>query len=174
MAQDGSPQQYLEPPAITAIKSDAGFGGEVTRHAMERSFSQDIQEGTQELKEAAEQTRNIILDLSLDGHVRWVSPSWIDVVGTELDVVRGRKISDFISDNPEVFDSAIEALKSNDSKSQIVKFAVKIPPSSDMAPMLPKDDGKEPNDDNIEIGLPVESHTPCGCCSQLQNPSASK
>ncbi|KIX01265.1 uncharacterized protein Z518_08990 [Rhinocladiella mackenziei CBS 650.93] len=150
MAQDGPPSQYLEPPVITAIKSDAGFGGEVARHPMERSFSQDIQEGTQELKEAAEQTRNIILDLSLDGHVRWVSPSWTDMVGTELDAVRGHKISEFISDNPDVFDSAIEALKSNDSKSQIVKFSVKIGTSSDMAPMLPTEDREKPNEDNVE------------------------
>lgn len=150
MAQDGSPQEFLEPPAITALKGAAGFGSEVVRHAMERSFSQDIQEGTQDLKEAAEQTRNIILDLSLDGHVRWVSPSWTDVVGTELDAVRGHKISEFISDNPDVFDSAIEALKSNDLKSQIVKFAIKIGTASDMAPMLPTDDGKAPSQDNVE------------------------
>ncbi|EXJ88726.1 AGC protein kinase [Capronia coronata CBS 617.96] len=149
MAQDGSAQQFLQTPAIAAIKGDAGFGNEVTRHAMERSFSQDIQEGTQELKEAAEQTRNIILDLGLDGHVRWVSPSWTDVVGTELDAVRGHKISEFISDNPEVFETAIEALKRNDSKSQIVKFAVKIGTSSDMAPMLPTEDREPPTGDDI-------------------------
>ncbi|KAI1614402.1 protein-serine/threonine kinase [Exophiala viscosa] len=150
MAEDGSAQQFLRPPAIAAIKSDAGFGSDLTRHAMERSFSQDIQEGTQDLKDAAEQTRNIILDLSLDGHIRWVSPSWTDVVGTELDAVRGHKISEFISDDPHVFESAIEALRSNDSKSRLVKFAVKIPTSSDMAPMLSTEDGTEPNEDNIE------------------------
>ncbi|KAG9772379.1 Serine/threonine-protein kinase cek1 [Exophiala dermatitidis] len=150
MAEDGSTGQSLQPPAIAALKGEVGFGNDMTRHAMERSFSQDIQEGTQELKEAAEQTRNIILDLSLDGHVRWVSPSWTDVVGTELDAVRGHKISEFISDNPDVFDSAIEALKSNDSKSQIVKFSVRIATSSDMAPMLPTEDGEEPGEDNVE------------------------
>lgn len=150
MAEDGSTQPFLQPPAIAAIKGDAGFGNEVTRHSMERSFSQDIQEGTQELKEAAEQTRNIILDLSLDGRVRWVSPSWTDVVGTELDAVRGHNISEFISDDPHVFDSAIEALKSNDSKSQIVKFAVKIGTSSDLAPMLPDEDEQALRDDNDE------------------------
>ncbi|KAK4942256.1 rim15, signal transduction response regulator [Elasticomyces elasticus] len=151
MAEDGSAQQFLKPPAIAAIKSAAGFGSDLTRHAMERSFSQDIQEGTQDLKEAAEQTRNIILDLSLDGHIRWVSPSWTDVVGTELDAVRGRKISEFVSDDPNVFETAIEALRSNDSKSRLVRFAVKIPTSSDMAPMLLTEDGAEANDDNVEI-----------------------
>ncbi len=150
MAEDGSQQQFLEPPAITAIKNDAGYGGLATRHAMERSFSQDIQEGTQELKEAAEQTRNIILDLSLDGHIRWVSPSWTDVVGTDLAHVQGRKISEFISDDPDVFNAAIDNLKANDSKSQNVKFTVKIGPHSEMATMLQTDDGQAPSQDNLE------------------------
>ncbi|KAJ9615240.1 rim15, signal transduction response regulator [Cladophialophora chaetospira] len=149
MAEDGE-QKYLESPAVAAIKHDAGYGKEAIRHAMERSFSQDIQEGTQELKEAAEQTRNIILDLSLDGHIRWVSPSWTDVVGTDLAYVQGHKISEFISDDPEVFHVAIEALKVNDSKSQNVKFAVKIGPRSDMATMLQTDDGRAPSEDNLE------------------------
>ena len=106
---------------------------------MERSFSQDIQEGTRELKEAAEQTRNIILDLGLDGRIRWVSPSWTDVVGSSLDAVKGKPISDFIADRSEVFMEAIKALQSDDSKSQFVKFSVKIGPSSDLHPMLRDD-----------------------------------
>ena len=71
-------------------------------------------------------------------------------MGTDLDHVRGHKVSQFISDNPDVFDAAIEALKSNDSKSQFVKFAVKIGTSSDMATLLPTDDGLEPSEDNLE------------------------
>ena len=138
MAQDGARPPPLQAPAITALKNDAGVGKEPTRVAMERSFSQDIQEGSQELKEAAEQTKNIILDLSLDGVIRWVSPSWTDVVGSELESVKGQPISMFISDNPQVFEPAIEALKSNDSKSQFVKFCVKVGLSSDMAQMLPE------------------------------------
>lgn len=106
---------------------------------MERSFSQDIQEGTRELKEAAEQTRNIILDLGLDGKIRWVSPSWTDVVGTALDAVKGRPISDFVADKPDVFTEAIKTLQSDDSKSQFVKFTVKIGPSSELQPMLRDD-----------------------------------
>lgn len=152
MAQDISPSSsYLEPPAITAIKHDAFQSGPLARHAMERSFSQDIQEGTQDLKEAAEQTRNIILDLSLDGVIRWVSPSWTDVVGSDLAAVRGQKISRFISDDPTVFDTAIEALRSNDSKSHIVKFAVKVHTSSDMAPIIPLQDGQEPGPESLSL-----------------------
>ena len=138
MAQHATDEQKLHASAVTAIKNDAGVGQELHRVAMERSFSQDIQEGSQELKEAAEQTKNIILDLDLDGVIRWVSPSWTDVVGTELDAVKGRPISEFIYDNPQVFEPAITALKSNDAKSQFVKFSVKIGISSGMASMLPQ------------------------------------
>jgi serine/threonine-protein kinase RIM15 len=145
MARDASDNVSLPPPAVTAIKNDAGVGRNSI--PMERSFSQDIQEGTQELKEAAEQTKNIILDLTLDGIVRWVSPSWTDVVGSDLEVVRGQPISRFIHDNPHVFEPAIEALKSNASKSQFVKFSVKIGTSSDMAEMLP---------DRTSLGSPTE------------------
>ena len=151
MAEDGSEQKFLEPPAITALKSDAGYGGEQIRLAMERSFSQDIQDGTQELKEAAEQTRNIILDISLDGHVRWVSPSWTDVVGTDLSSVHGRKISEFIDDKPDVFEGAIAALKANNSKSQNVRFAVKIGTSSNMAPLLQTQAGQEPKEEDLDL-----------------------
>ena len=130
---------FLTSPAVTAIKQQAGFGSLHPGHAMQRSFSQDIQEGSQELKEAAEQTRNIILDLGLDGIIRWVSPSWTDVVGTNLENVRGNPISRFIADDPDVFKQAIESLKSDDSKSKFVKFSVKVGPDSDLDPMLPQE-----------------------------------
>jgi len=151
MAQDGSPPQYLQPPSIVALRNEAGLAPEPGRHAMERSFSQDIQEGSEELKEAAAQTRNIILDLSLDGVVRWVSPSWTDLVGTQLDLVKGQSISHFISDDPDVFKPAIEALKSNDSKSQFVKFSVKVGSPPDVAATTPTAEEAEPIEENVVI-----------------------
>ncbi|KKY21489.1 putative agc protein kinase [Phaeomoniella chlamydospora] len=125
-------------PSSTAPRSASSVSSRVP---MERSFSQDIQEGTRELKEAAEQTRNIILDLSLDGKIRWVSPSWTDVVGNTLEAVKGKAIADFIADSPDVFTEAIKALQTDDSKSQFVKFCVKVGPSSELHDML-KDDSK--------------------------------
>jgi serine/threonine-protein kinase RIM15 len=115
---------------------------------MQRTFSQDIQEGTQELKEAAEQTRNVILDLGLDGIIRWVSPSWTDVVRLDLDAVRGKPISAFITDKPTVFETAIGKLKSNDSKSQHVRFKIKIGLDSDLSHMLPEDE--LPTQDDVD------------------------
>ena len=148
MAQDESDKHKLQPPAITALKDDAGVGNKPTNWAMERSFSQDIQEGTQELKEAAEQTKNIILDLSLDGVIRWVSPSWTDVVGTDLVAVKGQPIARFIEEGPQVFENAIAKLTSNNAKSHFVKFHVKIGSSSDMVQMLPDEaDRPEPDID---------------------------
>ena len=135
-AQDAHDGQFLVPATVTALRRDAGGEGGPHKHPMERSFSQDIQEGSRDLKEAAEQTRNIILDLSLDGIIRWVSPSWTDVVGTRLEAVKGQPISRFIADDPEVFTQATETLKSDDSKSKFVKFSVKVGPSSELDPML--------------------------------------
>lgn len=136
MAKDASIIRSLQPPAVAALRNEAEPGSHKHRHAMERSFSQDIQEGTQELKQAAELTRNIILDVSLDGIIRWVSPSWTDVVGTQLESVKGKPISSFIHDDPHAFESAIESLKSNTSKSQFIKFAIQIGTQSDLSPML--------------------------------------
>ena len=128
--------EILTPPAVTALKADAGAGPGQSTHAMERSFSQDIQEGSRDLKEAAEQTRNIILELSLDGIIRWVSPSWSDVVGTNLESVKGNPISRFIADDQDTFTNAIASLKSDDSKSKFVKFSIKLGPESDLDRML--------------------------------------
>jgi serine/threonine-protein kinase RIM15 len=140
MAQDGPGEEPLLSPAVTSIKNEAALVPKPGGQAMQRTFSQDIQEGVQELKFAAEQTRNIILDLGLDGIMRWVSPSWTDVVKTELDVVKGKPISQFITDKPTVFETAIAKLKSNDSKSQFVRFKIKIGLDSDLSHMIPEDE----------------------------------
>ncbi|GKT89764.1 response regulator receiver RIM15p [Colletotrichum tofieldiae] len=99
----------LAPPAVTALRSQAGV--------MERSLSEDIREEREELREAAEQTLNVILDLNLDGTIRWVSPSWADVIGTQPDSVKGTTIADLIvSDNKTIFADTVESMKSDDSR----------------------------------------------------------
>lgn len=136
MAQNGSSQQFAQPPAVAALKYDAGVGPEPQKVMMERTFSQDIQEGTQELKQAAEQTRNVILDLGLDGIIRWVSPSWTDVVGTDLIAVKGTPIKRYIDGDSEVFERAIAHLMENQSKSVFIKLSITTTPNSDLGPML--------------------------------------
>ncbi|EFQ28801.1 hypothetical protein CGRA01v4_10224 [Colletotrichum graminicola] len=118
----------LAPPAVTALRTQAGV--------MERSLSEDIREEREELREAAEQTLNVIVDLNLDGTIRWVSPSWADVIGTQPDSVKGTAIADLIvSDNKTVFADTVESMKTDDSRSQRVRFAVAMGPLSRLLPI---------------------------------------
>ncbi|CAG9939325.1 unnamed protein product [Clonostachys rosea f. rosea IK726] len=98
---------------------------------MERSISQDIREECEELREAAEQTLNAIVDLNLDGTVRWASPSWTEVVGTRHESLRGVPMADVVvSDNKNVFTEVVEYMKRDDSRSHRVRFAVQLGPLS--------------------------------------------
>jgi serine/threonine-protein kinase RIM15 len=113
----------LAPPAVSSLRAGAGV--------MERSLSEDIREEREELREAAEQTLNVIVDLNLDGTIRWVSPSWVDVIGTQPDSVAGSAIADLIvSENKAAFADIVESMKKDDSKSHIIRFAVRLGPLS--------------------------------------------
>ena len=98
--------------------------------AMERTISSDIRAEREDLKEAAEQSLNVILDLGLNGIIRWVSPSWKEVVGTPAESVKGTPIADLLLSNREAFNDAVESMKKDDSRSQIVRFRVQMGPSS--------------------------------------------
>ncbi|PHH56032.1 Serine/threonine-protein kinase cek1 [Ceratocystis fimbriata CBS 114723] len=98
---------------------------------MQRSFSQDIREEREELREAAEQSLNVIVDVNLDGTIRWAGPSWTELIGSDGTEVIGKPFSDLIvSDNKNVFIEAIELMKKDDSKSFGVHFATNIGPQS--------------------------------------------
>jgi serine/threonine-protein kinase RIM15 len=98
---------------------------------MERTLSQDIRNEREELREAAEQTLNTIVDLNLDGTIKWVSPSWTEVVGTPFDAINGKPMSDLIvSENKHVFTDMVVSMKKDDSKSYRVRFAVQLGPLS--------------------------------------------
>lgn len=134
MTDNGTPAssapRFLEPPTITALKREARDTPPPGPSPMIRSLSADIREERQELLEAAEQTPNVILDLSLDGQVNWVSPSWAEVIGTPLEEVEGKYIRDIILDNKSAFADAVESLKQDDSRSQIVRFAINAGPTA--------------------------------------------
>jgi serine/threonine-protein kinase RIM15 len=161
----------LAPPAVTQLRAQAGG-------QMERSLSADIREEREDLREAAEQTLNVIMDLSLEGVVRWVSPSWVDVIGTTLESVQGKPIQDIlIGDKKDDFTEVVESMKKDDSRSQIVRFTVRLGPASKLAPLevpseLKEDEGEiESNEPTIELegqGIMVydrssggESHVCC-------------
>lgn len=117
---------------------------------MERSLSEDIRDQREELREAAEQTLNVIMDLNLDGTIRWVSPSWTDVVGTQPESVTGTAISDFIvSDDKSVFTTVVESMKKDDSRSQFLRFAVKLGPLSRLFPFENIAEKDSPSDDAV-------------------------
>jgi serine/threonine-protein kinase RIM15 len=111
----------LAPPGVASLR--AGL--------MERSFSEDIRDQREELREAAEQTLNVIMDLNLDGTIRWVSPSWTDVIGTQPDSVTGTPIADLIvGEDKSIFSTVVESMKKDDSRSQFLRFQVKLGPLS--------------------------------------------
>ncbi|GAB1311435.1 rim15, signal transduction response regulator [Madurella fahalii] len=116
----------LAPPAVASLRAGV----------MERSLSEDIREEREELREAAEQTLNVIVDLNIDGTIRWVSPSWVDVIGTQPDSVVGTAIADLIvSENTNVFSEVAESMKEDDRRSQFIRFAVKLGPLSKLLPL---------------------------------------
>lgn len=118
----------LAPPVVANLRSTGGV--------MERTLSADIREEREDLREAAEQTLNVIMDLSLNGCIRWVSPSWLDVIGTKPASVQGRAIEDILLDNDkEIFTRVVESMKKDDSRSQIIRFTVELGPASKLLPV---------------------------------------
>ncbi|TPX08801.1 uncharacterized protein E0L32_009741 [Thyridium curvatum] len=114
----------LAPPAIKSLRAE-------TAGVMQRSISEDIREEREDLREAAEQTLNVILDLNMDGTVRWVSPSWVDVIGTQPETVQGKPIADIVAgDNKTIFTDMVESFNKDDSRSQFIRFSVKLGPLS--------------------------------------------
>ncbi|KAK8114504.1 Response regulator receiver rim15p [Apiospora kogelbergensis] len=116
----------LAPPAVNSLRRAEAAGS-----AMERTLSEDIREEREELREAAEQTLNVIVDLNLDGTIRWVSPSWVDVIGTQTDTLEHKPIADLIiGDDKGVFADAIAYMKQDDSRSHFIRFTVYLGPLS--------------------------------------------
>lgn len=119
----------LAPPVLSAVRAQSGG-------LMERSLSADIREEREDLREAAEQTLNVIMDLSLNGIIRWVSPSWKDVIGTTMESVKGKPIKDLlVGENNKVFTEVVESMKKDDSRSQIIRFTLELGPASKLAPI---------------------------------------
>src|SRR4051812_14990491 len=129
MAEEDQPHT-LAPPAVVALKEEAA-GSAPHRVHMERTISQDIREEREDLKEAAEQSLNVIMHLDLDGNIRWVSPSWTKVIGTTPEEVEGKPIADLLIDNNNQFADTVESLRRDDSRSQIARFSVHMGPMSD-------------------------------------------
>ncbi|KAM5443079.1 rim15, signal transduction response regulator [Microsporum ferrugineum] len=146
--------RYLEPPAVTALREEAR--NVAAPAPMERTLSADIREEREDLKEAAEHTLNVIVDLDLDGRIKWVSPSWCEVIGTTAQEVEGQFIHDIALDNKTIFKDAVQSMKEDDSKSQIVRFDIRLGPLSVFWQdrRLPEEEGEVSATDAEEAEVP--------------------
>jgi serine/threonine-protein kinase RIM15 len=131
MAEDGD-NTSLRPPAVLALQDAARLGA--MRGQMERTTSADIREDGKELREAAEQSLNVILDIKLDGTVRWTSETWQDVIGTPVESVKGKEIAEVLVENKTAFENAIHELQEDDAKSKNIRFSVLMGPLSALNP----------------------------------------
>jgi serine/threonine-protein kinase RIM15 len=138
----GGSSRFLAPPAVTALRAEAA---DPHRVSMERSFSEDMRAEREDLREAAEQTLNVILDMGLDGRVKWVSPSWRQVIGTTPESVEGKVVSDLLWTNKTCFQDAVKSMKEDDSRSRFVRFSVRMGPYS---MLRSKPNRSEPEDDS--------------------------
>lgn len=153
MDHDSRPSA-LEVPAIKALKEQAALDAP-PRGRMERSLSEDIREEREDLRQAAEHSLNVILDLSLDGVIRWVSPSWQEVIGTGVESVRGQPIASILVGNKTAFADAVESMQKDDSRSQIIRFTVEMGPSSVLRPKVTSVEATQ-GEDGTEREAPVE------------------
>jgi serine/threonine-protein kinase RIM15 len=131
----------LLPPKVTALR-----GSEPNRVAMERSVSQDMREEREDLKEAAEHSLNIIMDLDLESKIRYVTDSWRDVIGTPPKEVIGKSVFDILYEGTQGFAETIESVRKDDSRSHIVRFSVRMGPHSALRKRHSKPSADDVND----------------------------
>ena len=136
MADDASDSTSSRPAALTPkLGPDNGLDRIARiRAQMERTTSESIRAEGKELRQAAEQSLNIILDLTLDGHVRWLSPTWTEIVGTDVSEVLGLSIEDVLIEKKNVFLDALTLLREHGHSSRIVRFSVPMGPKSRWGP----------------------------------------
>ena len=107
----------------------------------------DMRSEREDLRAAAEQSLNVILDLGLDGVIRWVSPSWKDVVGTPVESVKNTPIADILLSNRDGFADAVQSMKEDDSKSRVIRFQVQRGPFSVLKKTTEEDEKMADGDD---------------------------
>lgn len=145
-------QQHLSLPAITALRDETATTlGARAPARMDRTVSTDMRSEREDLQNAAEQTLNVILDLALDGTIRWVSPSWKEVVGFSAESVKGKPIAELLQSSKDAFTNAINTMKKDDSKSQLIRFRLHMGPLSVLKQVFcEKDEASMEVDDNHE------------------------
>ncbi|EED13236.1 serine threonine protein kinase, putative [Talaromyces stipitatus ATCC 10500] len=153
---NGNMSQFLAPPTVTALREEARVPSQ-HRVAMDRSFSEDMRAEREDLREAAEETLNVILDLGLDGHIKWVSPSWRQVIGTDPESVEAKVISDVLWSNKSCFQDAIKSMKEDDSRSRFIRFSIAMGPDSMLKSSIKESSSTIKDDDGNQQGEPKDS-----------------
>ncbi|KAE8552377.1 hypothetical protein EYB25_006271 [Talaromyces marneffei] len=141
--------QFLTPPTVAALREEARSPSH-HRVEMDRSYTEDIRAEREDLREAAEETLNVIVDLGLDGYIKWVSPSWRQVIGTDPDSVEGKVISDVLWSNKSCFQDAIKSMKEDDSRSRFIRFSVVMGPDSMLKSSIKESSSTIKDGDNRE------------------------
>jgi serine/threonine-protein kinase RIM15 len=152
-----APRPLAVPPVSLLRQEGALSGSKISR--MERTISEDIREEREDLKEAAEYNQSVVVELSLDGVIRWVSPSWQDVVGTVVESVLGKPIATLLVTDASVFERATDAIRKDDSRSQNIRFTVIPGPSSILRRKHSRRKEDTTNDDSVNIDEPQEELT---------------
>lgn len=129
MADDTKPQT-LAVPQVAALRDEATGAGAQHRIQMERTASQDIREEREDLKEAAEHSLTVIIELDLEGKIRHVSESWEEIIGTDPKEVLGKSMDSLLLGDSELFAGAQELIKKDDTRSQIIRFVMALGPKS--------------------------------------------
>ncbi|KAI0268368.1 hypothetical protein BC834DRAFT_968556 [Gloeopeniophorella convolvens] len=90
---------------------------------------------TERLRLQAEtaQSRNIVMELNLDGdHIMWLNYAWEVVVGSDPDDLQGSRISRFLApQDVSVFQTATQRLQEDDSHTVEVRFYLRVEPFDD-------------------------------------------
>ncbi|KAF2088340.1 hypothetical protein K490DRAFT_56340 [Saccharata proteae CBS 121410] len=145
------------PQAVAALRMGASDPPQ-KRVPMERTASEAIKEEMDDLKQAAEETLNVLVDLNLDGTIRAVSPSWQGVIGTDPDSVVGKPIADLLVGNKRAFADAVETMKDDDAKSRLVRFSMYMGPSSKLRSRYEAEQSLQDEDEPFQSDQPTE---PC-------------
>jgi serine/threonine-protein kinase RIM15 len=167
-------QGMLALPVVTALKQDAAKEGPQRTH-MERTISMDIREEREDLKKAAEQSLNAMMELDLEGKIRWLSPSWLDLTGTAASSLIGKPVTEILENNTTAFADCIESIRKDDSKSQIIRIAVKPPVSVGVEDVMSTEsitplplDGATSEQDENEADAPPDRQTEQSCGIPLE------
>lgn len=154
----------LAPAAVTALRTEASNEHDERAHVL-RTISMDIREEREDLKKAAEQSMNAILELDLQGNVRWLSASWQDLTGWSPSDVVGLPIATILDDARNWFADCLEVMRKDDSKSHFVRFCVRGPNDDETG----SSDGKTPVEPR-----PGQDTLPDSQTEEAQRPGAEK